>query len=111
MPPQVQVQISKQLHSNHMGIEKTTFLAYKSVYWVNMNADIENTIKQCSSCLEYQNMQLQEKTIPNKVLAKLWKLVGNIFMINNENLWCIIDYYSKFPVKKKVESLSTKNLI
>ena len=32
-------------------------------------------------------------------------------MINNENLLCIVGYYSKFPVMKKVESLSTKDLI
>ena len=28
-------------------------LAQESVYWVNMNTDTGNTIKQCSTCLEY----------------------------------------------------------
>ena len=32
-------------------------------------------------------------------------------MINNENLLCIVDYYSNFPVEKKVESMSAEDLI
>ena len=63
------MQILRQLHSNHIQIEKTRLLASKSVYWVNMNADIENTVKQSYTWLEYQNMQLQEKTIPYELLA------------------------------------------
>ena len=41
----------KQLHSNHMGIEKTRLLACESMHWVNMNADIENAVKHCPTCL------------------------------------------------------------
>ena len=45
------------------------------------------------------------KETPYEVLDKAWEVVGtDIFMINNENLLCIIDYYSKFPVVIKVES-------
>ena len=83
-------------------MEKTRLLVFESVYWVNMNADIENAIKQCFTCLEYQNMQPQEKTPFYDVPAKPWEVVGtNIFMITNENLLCIVDYYSKFLVIKK----------
>ena len=77
-----------------MEIEKTRLLAHTSVCWVNMNADIENAVKQCSSCLQYQNIQLQEKTTPYEVPANPWEMVGtDIFMITNENLLCIGDYY------------------
>ena len=41
-----------------------------------------------------------------------WEVVGgDIFMINATYLLCIVDYYSKFPVIEKVESLSAKDLI
>ena len=77
-----------------------------------MNADKEDTIKQYSTFLEYHNIQPQEKTTPYEVPTKLWKVVGaDIFMINNENLLCIVDYYRKFPVIKKVESLSPEDLL
>ena len=41
----LQRQIIKQLHSNHMGIENTHLLTRESVYWINMNANIEQIIK------------------------------------------------------------------
>ena len=45
IPSQMQMQVLRQLQSNQMGIEKMRLLAHKSVYWVNMNADIENAVK------------------------------------------------------------------
>ena len=57
-------------------------------------------------------MQCQENTTPYEVQAKPFKVVGaDIFMINNKNLSCIVEYYSKFPVIKRMENLSTKDLI
>ena len=63
-----------QLHNKHMGFDKTRLLACESVYWANMNADIGNAVKHCSTCLDYQNIQLQEK-IPHKVPSKPWEVV------------------------------------
>ena len=52
------------------------------------------------------------KNTPYKVPAKSREEVGAvIFMINNENFLCIVDYHSKFLVVKKVESMSAKDLI
>ena len=35
----------KQPHINHVDIEGTRLLASKSIYWININADTEETIK------------------------------------------------------------------
>ena len=59
-----------------MGIGKTWLPVYKLLYWVNVNNDIENAIKHCSTCLEYQNIQLHERTTPYEVLVKPWQVVG-----------------------------------
>ena len=72
----LQRQIQQQLHSNHMGIKKMRLLVQELVYWVNMNADIEDTIKQCTTYLEYQQTQPHEKTIPHKVPCRPWEMVG-----------------------------------
>ena len=49
---------------------------------------------------------------PHKLLTKLKEVVSpDIFFINNKALLCIVDYYSKFPVVKKIESISTVDLI
>ena len=39
VPPSMQRDILKQLHSGHQGVEKTRRLARESVYWVKINFD------------------------------------------------------------------------
>ena len=95
-----------------MGIEKIRLLACEVVYWPNMNNNIKNTVKQCVTCLDYQNTQPQEKPILHELQTKPWEMVGaDICLIKNETLLCIIDYYRKFPVMKRGDGLSTEDLI
>ena len=97
---------TQQLH----GIEKAWFLARESVYWTNMNTDIEGMIKQYATCLEYQ--QLQEKSLHYAIPIRPWEVAGlDAFMINNKTLLCIVDYHSKFPIVKTLKSLSTDDLL
>ena len=63
IPESLKQQVLDQLHVNHMGIEKPKLLVCKSVYWVNINNDIENHIKNCNMCLEFQQTQPMEKAI------------------------------------------------
>ena len=40
-----------------------------------------------------------------------WEVVGaEIFVINNKNILCIVENYSKFPVVNKISSLSANGL-
>ena len=83
-----------QLYKNHMGSKKMRLLVCESIYWVNMNANIENAVEALFG-LEYRNMQPQEKAALCEVPAKPWEVVGTgIFMVNNENLLCIVEYFS-----------------
>ena len=62
IPTTLKQQVLDQLHTNHIGIEKTKLLACESVYWPSINSDIEKYIKSCATCLEFQQMQPKEKT-------------------------------------------------
>ena len=44
IPVSPQKTVLHQLHTNHMGIEKTRLLVHESIYWININDDIENVI-------------------------------------------------------------------
>ena len=57
IPAELKQQVLDQLHPNHIGIEKTKLLTHESVYWININTDIENHIKSCNTCLEFQQTQ------------------------------------------------------
>ena len=84
---------------------------HESVYWANINTNVENHFKSCITCLEFQQMQPKEKIIHNDILLRPWEVLdANIFHLNNKNYLCLIDYHSKFPVIKRVEGLSTENI-
>ena len=53
VPQELMKQVLDQLHLNHMAIKKN-LLIRESVYWVNINNDIENHVKNCNTCLEFQ---------------------------------------------------------
>ena len=112
IPMALKQQVLDQLHTNHMGIKKTKLLTCKSVYWVDINTDIKKHIKNCNMCLEFQQTQPKEKIIHHVIPLMPWEVLGaDIFHFNNKNHLCIVDYHSKFPVVKRMEGLSTENLI
>ena len=76
-----------------------------------MNVDIENTMKQCATSPDYQQIQPHEKTIPYVIPCKPWEVVGaDTFSINNNMPLCIVDYNTKFPIIKKADGLSAEDL-
>ena len=57
-----------------------------------MNANIEQTVKKCSTYLGYQQTQLCETALHNDIPYKSWEIVGAyLFMVNNKNLLSIVD--------------------
>ena len=112
IPKSLRLQVLDQLHTNHMGIEKMKLLASKCVYWYSINADIKKYIKQCATCLEFQQMQPKEKIIHHDVPLRPWEVVGaDIFHFNNINYLCVVDYNSKFPIIRKLQGLLAEHLI
>ena len=105
-------QVLDQLHTNHMGIKKTKLLAHECVYWYSINADIEKYIKQCATCLEFQQMQPKERIIHHDIPLRPWEVVrADIFHFNNVNYVCVVDYNSKFPIIRRLQGLSVEHLI
>ena len=95
-----------------MGIEKNKLLAHESVFWHNINANIEAYIKACATCLEFQQAQPKEKIMHNDILLRPWNVIGaDVFHFKNKHYLCIVDYNSKFPIIKRLEGLSADNLI
>ena len=83
-----------------------------SVYMVDMNADIKNTVKECVTCMKYQQKQPHVKTVRYTIPYKPWDVVGaEIFSIKNNMLLCIVDKNSKFPAVQRNGGLLADDLI
>ena len=93
-------------------MKKTKLLAWESVYWHSINTDIEEFIKQCPTCLEFQQTQPKEQITHHNIPLRPWEVIrADVFQFNNKNYICIVDYHSKFPIIKGIEGLSADNLI
>ena len=112
IPYSLRQHVLAQLHTSNMGTEKTRLLACDSVFWSNINADIEGYIKHCATCLKFQQMQPRENITHHDIPLRPWEVVGtDVFHFKNKHYLCIVDYNSKFPVIKRLEGLSAENLI
>ena len=52
--------VLQQLHQSHMGIEKTKWRAKVTIFWLEINQQIENMVKKCSNCQQNQRKQQHE---------------------------------------------------
>ena len=69
-------------------------------------------VKQYTAYLAYQQTQPQEKALHYEIPCRPWEVVGaDVFMTNCKTLLCIVDYHSKFPIVKKVNSLSADDVV
>jgi len=99
IPEDLRTDIMSQLHSGHQGIEKTRLLARSTVYWPNINKDIETLTKMCDTCQEHQHRNRKEPLIPHEVPSGPWITIGtDLFEIQNKQYLLIADYFTKFPI-------------
>ena len=56
IPSSMQVQILAKLHESHQGIEKTRLRARATVYWKNINRDIDEIVRKCDVCQQMQRL-------------------------------------------------------
>ena len=91
-----------------MVIENTRLLTCDSLHWVNINSDIENAVKICPLCVDFQMMQYDLHEIP----GRQWGTVGtDIFTLNDKHYMCIVEPRGKFPVIKQIAGISADDLI
>lgn len=113
IPSSMKKEILQKLHEPHLGIEKTKLRARTSVFWININRDIEEITKTCHVCQSHQPTQQKEPLIQSEIPPCPWHTIGtDIFYLKGEEYLLISDYFSKFPFVRKIpEGQSTSQKI
>ena len=112
IPDQLHHNILEQLHASHQGIDKTKKLARECVFWPGMPKSAENICASCHLCQEMQHQQTPQPLHPHERPMSPWVKVGSdIFTIGGNNFLIISDYFSRYPVVKKLPSLSASATI
>ena len=89
IPQVLQGDILAKLHASHQGTEKTKLRVRTSVFWKNLNKDIEEMTKSCKVCQELQpNQPRATPLLQNEVPPRPWHTRGTdlYYLDNNEYL-------------------------
>ena len=112
IPSELQKNILQQLHYGHQGVEKTKLRAKDAVFWNGINKDIENLIKECQTCQANMPSQTSESLMPHEIPNRAWQIVGiDLFHFNRSEYLIIVDYYSKFPIIRKLPCQYTSGIV
>ena len=106
-------QVLKLLHEGHFGIQKMKQLARTTVYWPNIDNDIVDLCRSCTSCAEHQNRPSKPPIHPWMEPEKPWSRLHLDHAVNfmSSNWLVLVDAYSKYPCIHSTLSISAKSTI
>ena len=100
------------LHIGHLGIERTKVNARGTMYWPNINTDIENMVANCTECQIYRNKIENETLLQHTVPEKPWtKVATDLFDCFNQNYLILVDYTSKYFEVCQLQNLTSEEVI
>ena len=114
IPEGLRESILKQIHEGHLGFNKCQMRAKETVYWPGLNDQLENLILNCQLCLKYSKSKGKSTpptALGHKVPAVPWsKVVTDIFHYESQRYLLIVDYTSRFPIVRRLKSMSAQNI-
>lgn len=112
VPNDLRSKILTLLHEPHMGVEKTKLKARQTVYWPNINADVENCVGKCSVCEKYRSSNIKEPLIPQAVPnLPFEKVAVDLLEFRGKPYIALIDYYSKWLELHQLRDLTSNEVI
>ena len=114
IPDKMREDILKQIHEGHLGLNKCQMRAKETVYWPGLNDQLENLILNCQLCLKYsksKNKSTPHIALGHEVPAVPWsKVATDIFHYESQPYLLIVDYTSRFPVVRRLKSMSAQSV-
>ena len=112
MPKSLRTAVLAQIRYAHQGTEKCKLRARDSVFWCGINRNIEDMVKSCAPCQAHQAANTKEPLMPQDVPKHAWHtLATDLFHWNGMEYLLVADYYSKFPVVRKLNNISSNTVI
>ena len=82
------------------------------LYWPAMNSNIEETVKICTKCAEFQRKQSPEPLMPSQTLALPFiEIVTDLFESECKTYLLTVNYYSKFVEVDQLSDQRSKTSI
>ena len=114
IPDKMGEDILKQIHEGHLGLNKCQMRVKETVYWPGLNDQLENLILNCQLCLKYsksKNKSTPPTALGHEVPTVPWsKVATDIFHYESQLYLLIVDYTSRFPIVRRLKSMSAQNI-
>ena len=112
IPEKMREDILKQIHEGHLGFNKCQMRVKETVYWPGLNDQLENLILNCQLCLKYsksKNKSTPLTALGHEVPAVPWsKVATDIFHYESQLYLLVVDYTSRFPIVRRLNSMSAQ---
>ena len=100
------------LHTGHKGTTAMSQIAKNTVYWPGIDADIEDFVHRCPTCLVTKPNNKWEPLLPHTVPDGPWQKVGaDYFDFDGTKYLLLIDYFSKFIYVEEMCTTTAKSTI
>ena len=97
------------IHKGHLGLNKCKLRVEDTVYWPDLNEQLEKLVLNCKLCLKYsfsKNNQKPSQSLGQEIPVHPWtKLATDIFHFESSSHLLIVYYTSRFPVVHKLSSI------
>lgn len=112
IPRNKRKEVLGRIHYAHLGMDKCKRLARKSIFWPNMNKEIEDIIQNCDTCKTFQNNNRKESMIDKEIPEDPWQILAtDIFFLYQVPYLLVVDDYSKFIEIQQLNNLSARSTI
>ena len=111
IPKQCRAEVLEKLHEGHFGIDRTKHRARDTVYWLEINKDIEALIRTCEICQEHGHRN-KDLVLARELPLIPWTLIQmDIFTCEDHSFLLTVDVTSRFPVVRILSSETTRSVL
>ena len=97
IPEQCRAKVLEKLHEGHFGIDRTKLRARDTVYWLEINKDIEALIRTCEICQEHSCRNNKDLVLARELPLTPWTLIQmDIFTCEDHSFLLTVDVTSRF---------------
>ena len=96
----------------HYAVEKMNLRARETDYWPGISEDIKVTYHKCEICAKFVRTQWKETPQYMETPQARWEQLGlDLFSLRNTHYLLVVDYFSQFPVVRKLHTLHSVGVI
>ena len=105
-------EILNQLHEGHFGVDCTKLRARDSVYWSNINRDIEELVKTCNLWQNQSKTDIRDPVILRGIPVCAWSATEiDLFTFYDHTFLLVVDITSQFPLFRILSSENTRSVL